>query len=116
MATVQNTKPLSSRTVEAMKPGGKIKADTGENTGLRVKCGVTGLKTFFYRYTSPITSNGPRHLYRKKVVDRVTSKYQYSLVIIPAILPRERGSVGGPYRTRRRSSNDCMSRRPSRTQ
>lgn len=56
MATVQNTKPLSSRTVETMKPGDKIKADTGENTGLRVKCGATGVKTFFYRYTSPITS------------------------------------------------------------
>ncbi|MES9815726.1 MAG: integrase arm-type DNA-binding domain-containing protein [Candidatus Thiodiazotropha sp.] len=56
MATVQNTKPLSSRTVETMKPGDKIKSDTGENIGLRVKCGATGLKTFFYRYTSPITS------------------------------------------------------------
>lgn len=56
MATLQNTKPLSSRTVEVMKPGDKIKADTGENTGLRVKCGATGVKTFFYRYTSPITS------------------------------------------------------------
>ena len=29
MATMQSTKPLSSRTVEAMKPGDKIKADTG---------------------------------------------------------------------------------------
>ena len=56
MATVQSTKPLSSRTVETMKPGDKIKSDTGENIGLRVKCGATGLKTFFYRYTSPITS------------------------------------------------------------
>lgn len=56
MATLQNTKPLSSRTVDVMKPGDKIKADTGENTGLRVKCGATGVKTFFYRYTSPITS------------------------------------------------------------
>ncbi|MEW8056356.1 MAG: tyrosine-type recombinase/integrase [Candidatus Thiodiazotropha sp.] len=56
MATLHNTKPLSSRTVEVMKPGDKIKADTGENSGLRVKCGATGVKTFFYRYTSPITS------------------------------------------------------------
>ena len=55
MATVQSTKPLSSRTVEAMKPGDKIKADTGENNGLRVKCGTTGVKTFFYRYKSPVT-------------------------------------------------------------
>ena len=56
MATAQNTKPLSSRTVETMKPGDKIKVDTGENIGLRVKCGATGVKTFFYRYTSPIAS------------------------------------------------------------
>ena len=39
-----------------MKPGDKIKVDTGEKTGLRVKCGVTGVKIFFYRYTSPVTS------------------------------------------------------------
>ena len=32
MATAQSTKPLSSRTVEAMKPGDKIKADTQEKT------------------------------------------------------------------------------------
>ncbi|WP_031432046.1 tyrosine-type recombinase/integrase [Methylomarinum vadi] len=56
MTTVQITKPLSSRTVEVMKPGDKIKADTGENIGLRVRCGATGVKTFFYRYTSPVTS------------------------------------------------------------
>jgi len=56
MATVQGTKPLSSRTVETMKSGDKDKADTGENTGLRVACGASGVKTFFYRYTSPITS------------------------------------------------------------
>jgi integrase len=56
MATLQNTKSLSARTVEVMKPGDKDKADTGENTGLRVTCGATGVKTFFYRYTSPITS------------------------------------------------------------
>jgi hypothetical protein len=30
MPTVQGTKPLSSRTGETMKPGDKIKADTGE--------------------------------------------------------------------------------------
>lgn len=55
MATVQRNKPLTSRTVETMKPGSKILADTGENAGLRVKCGATGVKTFSYRYTSPIT-------------------------------------------------------------
>ena len=56
MATAQNTRHLSARTVEAMKPGDKDKADTGENVGLRVTCGATGVKTFFYRYTSPLTS------------------------------------------------------------
>lgn len=38
MAAVKNTKPLFSRTAETMKPGDKIKADTGEDIGLRVKC------------------------------------------------------------------------------
>ena len=55
MATAQSTKPLTARTVEVMKPGDKDKSDTGENMGLRVTCGATGVKTFFYRYTSPIT-------------------------------------------------------------
>lgn len=41
MAALQNTKSLSARTVEVMKPGDKDKADTGENTGLRVACGAT---------------------------------------------------------------------------
>jgi len=41
MATMQGTKPLPSRTVGTMKPGDKIKADTGENIGLRVKCGAS---------------------------------------------------------------------------
>ncbi len=56
MATAKNNKSLSSRTVEVMKSGDKDKADTGENAGLRVTCGATGVKTFFYRYTSPVTA------------------------------------------------------------
>ncbi len=56
MATAQSTKPLSARTVEVMRPGDKDKADIGENAGLRVTCGATGVKTFFYRYTSPVSS------------------------------------------------------------
>lgn len=52
----QPAKPLSTKTIEAMKPHDKTKADIGENTGLRVSCGATGVKTFFYRYTSPLTS------------------------------------------------------------
>ena len=48
-------KPLSAKAIEALKPGAPIRADIGENAGLRVKCGATGLKTFFYRYKSPVT-------------------------------------------------------------
>ncbi len=48
-------KPLSSRTIATMKPGDGFKADTGENTGLRVRCGNSGVKTFMYRYRSPVT-------------------------------------------------------------
>ncbi len=47
--------PLSAKSIEAMKPGMPVKADTGEYAGLRVKCGATSLKTFFYRYRSPET-------------------------------------------------------------
>lgn len=55
MTEPQNNKPLYFKTVENMKPNDKDKADTGENQGLRVSCGKTGGKTFFYRYKSPIT-------------------------------------------------------------
>ncbi|WP_244153128.1 Arm DNA-binding domain-containing protein [Rodentibacter genomosp. 1] len=48
-------KPLTTKTIEAMKPKDPDKADIGEYSGLRVTCGKTGLKTFFYRYSSPIT-------------------------------------------------------------
>ncbi len=40
-------KPLSAKAIEKLKPGAPIKADIGENAGLRVKCGSTGIKTFF---------------------------------------------------------------------
>lgn len=39
-----------------MKPGAKDKSDTGENSGLRLSCGKSGMKTFFYRYKSPETN------------------------------------------------------------
>ena len=48
-------KPLSARAIETMKPGDKIKADIGENSGLRVQCGSGGTKSFAYRYKSPET-------------------------------------------------------------
>ena len=38
-----------------MRPSDKVKSDVGENRGLRVACGASGRKTFFYRYKSPIT-------------------------------------------------------------
>ncbi len=38
-----------------MRAGDHDKADVGENRGLRATCGKTGVKTFFYRYTSPLT-------------------------------------------------------------
>ncbi|EPR1453169.1 tyrosine-type recombinase/integrase [Citrobacter koseri] len=55
MAGKQERKSLSFKAVEMMKPGDKDKADIGENRGLRVSCGATGVKSFFYRYTSPLT-------------------------------------------------------------
>lgn len=55
MAGKQEAKPLSFKSIEMMKPGDKDKADIGENRGLRVSCGATGVKSFFYRYTSPVT-------------------------------------------------------------
>ena len=38
-----------------MKPGCLDVADIGENRGLRVSCSNAGTKSFFYRYTSPVT-------------------------------------------------------------
>lgn len=51
----QTSKPLSARAVATMKPGDRDKIDTGENSGLRVTCGSTGVKSFIYRYRSPET-------------------------------------------------------------
>lgn len=50
--TSANSKPLSDRSVKALKPSCSIK-DTGENAGLNVRCSKSGIKTFFYRYRSP---------------------------------------------------------------
>ena len=47
-------KALSAKAIEKMKIGDSDKADIGEYTGLRVHCGKTGMKTFFYRYRSPV--------------------------------------------------------------
>jgi integrase len=55
MAAEQRSKPLSAKAIESMKPNDPVKTDSGENRGLRVICGATGKKTFFYRYNSPLT-------------------------------------------------------------
>ncbi|CFB68109.1 tyrosine-type recombinase/integrase [Yersinia enterocolitica] len=55
MAVKQDRKPLSSKAIEMMKASDHDKADVGENRGLRVSCGKTAVKSFFYRYTSPLT-------------------------------------------------------------
>ncbi len=47
-------KALSAKAIEKMKIGDPDKADIGEYVGLRVHCGKTGMKTFFYRYRSPV--------------------------------------------------------------
>ncbi len=39
----QEKKPLSSRAIEAMKPGELVMTDSGENRGLRVICGNAGM-------------------------------------------------------------------------
>lgn len=55
MAGKQEAKPLSFKAIEMMKPSDKDKADVGENRGLRISCGATRVKSFFYSYTSPLT-------------------------------------------------------------
>lgn len=47
---MQGNKPLTTKAIEAMKPNDPDKADIGEYRGLRVTCGLTGKKTFFYRF------------------------------------------------------------------
>ena len=48
---------LSARAVDKMKIGDSDKSDIGEYTGLRVTCGKTGLKSFVYRYRSPLDNS-----------------------------------------------------------
>ena len=56
MADKPAGKPSSSNAIEMIKPADKNKAVTGENRSLRVACGTSGIKPFFYRYTSPVTN------------------------------------------------------------
>ncbi|WP_213991512.1 integrase [Sodalis sp. dw_96] len=49
MAGKQEGESRPTKAIEMMEPTDKDKADTGENRGLRVTCGSTDVKTFFYR-------------------------------------------------------------------
>jgi len=51
----EKSRMLGSLTLKKLKPGDPILIDNGENSGLRVKCSSMGLKTFSYRYVSPVT-------------------------------------------------------------
>ena len=51
----RNTKPLSARSIDAMRPHDPDKSDAGEYVGLRVSCSASGAKTFIYRFVSPET-------------------------------------------------------------
>lgn len=53
MKAPQGSRPLTSKTVEAMRPGSPDRSDIGEYRGLIVRCGKGGTKTFFYRYKKP---------------------------------------------------------------
>lgn len=48
---------LSARAIDKMKSGDSDKVDIGEYSGLRVTCGKTGLKSFVYRYRSPLNNS-----------------------------------------------------------
>lgn len=48
---------LSARAIDKMKASDSDKVDIGEYSGLRVTCGKTGLKSFVYRYRSPIDNS-----------------------------------------------------------
>lgn len=48
---------LSARAIDKMKIGDSDKSDIGEYSGLRVICGKTGLKSFVYRYRSPVDNS-----------------------------------------------------------
>lgn len=53
----RNNVALSARAIDKMKAGDADKVDIGEYNGLRVVCGKTGVKSFVYRYRSPIDNS-----------------------------------------------------------
>ncbi|WP_227602529.1 Arm DNA-binding domain-containing protein [Acinetobacter sp. ACIN00229] len=48
---------LSARAIDKMKIGDSNKSDIGEYSSLRVTFGKTGLKSFVYRYRSPVDNS-----------------------------------------------------------
>ncbi len=56
MAKVNSTVGLSDLAIKRMKAGNTL-SDNGENRGLRVSKGKSGLTTFFYRYRSPVVND-----------------------------------------------------------
>ncbi len=56
MPTQQNSKPLTTRTIQNLKPDDSLTRDIGEYRGLHLRSGKSGTKTFFYRYRSPINN------------------------------------------------------------
>ena len=52
---INNT--FSVPAIDKMKVGDKDKTDLGEYSGLRVSCAKTGVKSFKYRYRSPIDNS-----------------------------------------------------------
>ncbi len=55
LVIMDKKKPLHDSMIKNMKHQDKYLTDCNENTGLRVTCGITGIKSFFYRYKSPVT-------------------------------------------------------------
>lgn len=56
MPTQQNNKPLTTRTIQNLKPDDSLTRDIGEYRGLHLRSGKSGKKTFFYRYRSPLNN------------------------------------------------------------
>ncbi len=89
MPMEQSTKPLSARAIEVMRPGDKVKADTGENRGLRVIYGNADTKTFFYRYTSPLS----KKLVQKKIGNFPTTSLAKARVELQKLKAQRKSGV-----------------------
>lgn len=92
-----STKTLTSRAIQTLKPE-KTLTDSGDNRGLRVTCGKTGVKTFYYRYKSPVTGKLVQmkigHFPQMSLAEARSKlqelKYQRQENLCPASLAREK--------------------------